>query len=120
LLRSRDWTGAELSEVVARALDAFEFARIKVDGPEVDVSPRQALALSMALHELATNATKYGALSVSEGRVSVGWEVDGGNLRLSWVETGGPAVQAPARKGFGSRLLERLLVSDLGGKITLD
>ena len=120
LLRSRDWTGADLAEIVARALGAFTSAQIDVTGPSTEVSARHALALSMALHELATNATKYGALSVSTGRVDLRWEVDDGLLRLDWRESGGPTVSHPARKGFGSRLLERLLVQDLGGEIVLD
>jgi two-component sensor histidine kinase len=74
----------------------------------------------MALHELATNATKYGALSRAGGRVSVRWEKDGDKLRLNWEESGGPAVSPPAHKGFGSRLIERLLASELGGEVKLD
>jgi len=120
LLRSRDWTGANLPEVVAHALDAFAVGQIEVCGPDLEISPRHALALSMALHELATNATKYGALSCREGRVRVQWQVEESGLLLNWLESGGPLVTPPVRKGFGSRLLERLLVSDLGGAISLN
>ena len=120
LLRSRDWTGANLADVVARSLDAFAVGRIEVSGPDLEIPPRQALALSMALHELATNATKYGALSSREGRVRVDWCVENGSLRLDWQESGGPPVVPPTQKGFGSRLLERLLVRDLSGEISLD
>ena len=73
----------------------------------------------MALHELATNATKYGALSCPEGRVSVRWIVQDGTLLLDWEESGGPRVLPPARKGFGSRLLEELIIHDLGGRSNL-
>jgi two-component sensor histidine kinase/PAS domain-containing protein len=119
LLRSRDWTGANLADVVARSLDAFAVGMIEVSGPDLQIEPRQALALSMALHELATNATKYGALSAREGRVRVSWHVENGYLQFQWLESGGPPVAEPTRKGFGSRLLERLLVRDLGGEIGL-
>jgi two-component sensor histidine kinase/PAS domain-containing protein len=120
LLRSREWAGANIDEVVAGALEAFPVNQLKVSGDPVEVSPRQALALSMALHELATNAAKYGALSTPDGCVSVHWTNADGNFRFEWEESGGPPVVAPTRKGFGSRLLERLLVTDLGGDIALD
>ena len=86
----------------------------------IDVSPKHALALSLALHELATNATKYGALSCPEGRVSVQWGVQEGMLHLDWEESGGPPVAPPTQKGFGSRLLEELVVRDLGGDTKLN
>jgi two-component sensor histidine kinase len=73
----------------------------------------------MALHELGTNAAKYGALSVDLGRVSIAWRVEGTRLRLEWRESGGPPVQPPARRGFGSRLIERGLEADLGGVAVL-
>jgi two-component system CheB/CheR fusion protein len=83
-----------------------------------------ALAMSMALHELATNAVKYGALSGEKGRVSIVWqtrrEADGLWLKLEWLETDGPPVTAPRRKGFGSRLIERGLAQELGGKTKIE
>jgi len=79
-----------------------------------------AQPLSMTLHELATNAAKYGALSCAEGCVTVQWQNQDGALRLTWEESGGPPVAPPSRKGFGSKLLERLLVRDLNGTIKLD
>jgi two-component sensor histidine kinase len=120
LLTARAWSGADLAEIVVRAVEAFAPARVTISGPAVDVSPRHALALSLALHELATNATKYGALSCPEGAVTVRWRVEDGLLRLDWEESGGPPVAAPTRKGFGSRLLEGLLVRDLGGESAAD
>jgi len=119
LLMSRSWTAASMRQVVERALDAFPPEQVDLTGPDVDVSPSQALALSLALHELATNATKYGALSTGHGRVSVAWRTSDDRLYMEWQESGGPLVEAPSRKGFGSRLLERLLVRDLGGDIAL-
>lgn len=120
LLTSRAWTGANLNDVVSRALEAFPRARLQMSGAPIDVSPKHALALSLALHELATNATKYGALSRPEGHVNVEWGVDRRKLRLDWAESGGPPVAPPQRKGFGSRLLEELVRRDLGGDIKLD
>jgi two-component sensor histidine kinase/PAS domain-containing protein len=120
LLTLRAWTGANLTDVVMRALDAFTPAQVKMSGSAIDVSPKHALALSLALHELATNATKYGALSRPEGRVIVNWDVRQGMLHLDWEESGGPPVAAPTRKGFGSRLLEELVGRDLGGDVKLN
>jgi two-component sensor histidine kinase len=84
------------------------------------VSPKQALAFSLALHELATNAAKYGALSRPGGRVELRWDVQNDQLHLTWRETGGPHVVAPSRRGFGSRLLEEVLSSDLDGQCRLE
>jgi PAS domain S-box-containing protein len=120
LLTARAWAGANVTDIVTRALDAFTPAQVEVCGTSVDVLPQQALALSLVLHELATNATKYGALSRSEGRVSVRWDVQQGMLNLNWAESGGPPVTPPDRKGFGSRLLEQLVARDLGGAVKLD
>jgi PAS domain S-box-containing protein len=120
LLTLRAWTGANLTEVVMRALDAFTPAQVEMSGIAIDVSPKHALALSLALHELATNATKYGALSRPEGRVTVQWRVQEGMLHLGWEENGGPPVAPPTQKGFGSRLLEELVVHDLGGATKLN
>jgi two-component sensor histidine kinase len=120
LLTSRNWSGADLSEVVARALDGFNSTRFGVSGSRVELSERQTLAFSMALHELVTNATKYGALSNSAGTVTICWKVEGESLRFRWTESGGPPVSAPGTLGFGSRLLERVVVSDLRGDVEFD
>ena len=119
LLTLRAWTGANLTDVVMRALDAFTPAQVQISGTPIDVSPKHALALSLALHELATNATKYGALSRPEGRVNVQWRVQEGMLHLGWEESGGPPVGRPTQKGFGTRLLEELVNRDLGGDTKL-
>jgi two-component sensor histidine kinase len=120
LLTLRAWTGADLTDVVRRALDAFTPTQVNMSGAAIEVSSKHALALSLALHELATNATKYGALSHPEGRVSVQWMAQDGMLHLGWEESGGPKVAPPAQKGFGSRLLEELVVRDLGGHTRID
>lgn len=97
---------------------AAEPGRIEVDGPEVRVGAEAVQALSMALHELATNATKYGSLSHQGGRLAVRWTVEGGSLRLEWVECCGPPVASPpARSGFGSRMIGSTLGSQLGGEV---
>jgi len=119
LLMARAWAGADLTDVVTRALDAFTPAQVKISGDGIDVSPKHALTLSLALHELATNAVKHGALSCRDGRVDVRWDVENGSLRLDWQESGGPPVVPPTRKGFGTRLLEELVVGDLGGNTKL-
>jgi two-component sensor histidine kinase len=119
--RTHSAARSNLADVANGSLEAFPLSQIDVAGPHVDISPRHALALSMAFHELATNAAKYGALSSAEGRVRLHWRVDDDNrLHLDWQELGGPPVVEPSSKGFGSRLLERLLVRDLGGEIRLD
>ena len=115
LLTKRAWTGANLTDVVTRALRAFTPVQVEMSGIELVVSPKHTLALSLAVHELATNAIKYGALSRPEGRVAVRWGVQEGILQLDWEESGGPPVAPPTQKGFGSRLLEDLLIRDLGG-----
>jgi two-component sensor histidine kinase/PAS domain-containing protein len=120
LLTDRSWSGADFGAVVARALEPFTAIRLKVSGPAVDVSPKHALALSMALHELATNAAKYGALSNASGCVQVRWEVEAATLRLAWIESGGPEVIAPQRRGFGSRLLQDGLAREFASQTRLD
>jgi two-component sensor histidine kinase len=80
--------------------------RIELAGPDVPLGPRTTVALSLVLHELATNAIKYGALSVPEGGVSLQWQLDAGGLVIRWREAGGPPVAAPQRSGFGSRLID--------------
>lgn len=122
LLTQHSWEGADLRLVAERALEAFIVPgepQISRSGPEVTLEPQQALAISMALHELATNAVKYGALSVPKGRVRVSWGVQNGRLALTWEETKGPVVAPPSNRGFGSRLLERGLASELGGQVEL-
>lgn len=96
--------------------------RIQVDGPDVELSSRSALALALAFHELATNSVKYGALSVDEGAVNLSWTVDSSaapTLRLTWAETGGPPVSPPKRRGFGTRMVERALTGYVHGDASI-
>ena len=127
LLSQEKWAGSELRDVIARALQPFLLNnpdRIRMAGPAVPLSPRLAVVLSMIVHEIATNAAKYGALSNETGRVTLDWEViteaPKPRLRLIWTETGGPPVTAPVQRGFGSRLIERSARDQLGGEATVD
>jgi two-component sensor histidine kinase len=120
LLTDRSWSGADIADLVARAITPFAAGRISCAGPSLDVSPSQALALSLALHELATNAAKYGALSRPEGRIELRWKVQEDRLELTWRESGGPKVVPPTRRGFGSRLIENALSRDLDGQTRLE
>jgi PAS domain S-box-containing protein len=121
LLTEENWGGASLERVVTDSIEhlAGEAGRFDVGGAPLRLAPRAALALAMALHELGTNAAKYGALSAEGGRVSIGWTQSGDRLHLLWRESGGPPVAAPTRRGFGSRLIERGLAADLGGAAAL-
>jgi PAS domain S-box-containing protein len=102
------WNRASVHDLVQRALAPFGLMeRFVVDGPDVSLVDANALHLTMALHELATNAIKYGALSNEEGKVHTTWLNTGDHVELTWRETGGPAVEEPTRKGFGSVLIEQ-------------
>jgi two-component sensor histidine kinase len=120
LLTERSWSGANIADLAARAVAPFPTSQIILDGPPLDVLPNQALAISLALHELSTNAAKYGALSRPEGRVEIRWKAEDNRLHLSWSESGGPHVIPPSRRGFGSRLIERALGRDLDGQTRLE
>jgi PAS domain S-box-containing protein len=124
VLTRESWHGAGLRDVAERALAPFTEAagRTVIDGPPVWLQPGGALTMALIFHELATNALKYGALSAPDGQVALGWTYDaaGRALRLTWTESGGPAVAAPTRRGFGSRLIERSLRGEMKGAATMD
>lgn len=125
VLTRESWEGAEIGTVVAdaiRPLDAPEVSRFRVSGPPLRLPPRIALSIAMALHELGTNAVKYGALSQEGGRIDIDWTIrrdDEVSLTLRWIERGGPPVAKPTRTGFGSRLIERSLARELAGEVSL-
>ena len=124
LTRNR-WEGVNLQDIVAEEFAPFGGPdRVKVTGSKLMLRPKAALSVSLALHELATNAGKYGALSVAEGWVEIDWggQSRGGNrlVALRWVEHGGPLVRPPTRMGFGRVLLERSLAYDVDGEVELD
>lgn len=118
------WEKAELADVIEGALDSCGVLdRVRVDGPTIWLESRLAVSVAMALHELCTNAIKYGALSREAGRVDCTWHVAQAPspcLVLQWRERGGPAVTPPTRRGFGSRMLERALAGDLKAQVELD
>ena len=127
LLSKEKWQSAELQDVIGRVTQPYLISnpeRIRMSGPHVPLSPRLAVVLSMIVHEIATNAAKYGALSNDTGIVTVDWEIitkdDEPKLRLIWTEAGGPHVVAPVQRGFGSRLIERSARDQLGGEATVD
>jgi two-component sensor histidine kinase len=125
LLTAENWESASLEEVIRETGVGCgaEESRVHFEGPAVRLPPKAAVSLSMALHELCTNALKYGALSNDTGRISVSWQVLGEKealqLRLVWKEEGGPAVTAPTHRGFGSTMIERALASELSGKVQI-
>jgi two-component sensor histidine kinase len=127
VLSNERWETAELREVVDGVLQPYAATnrrRLHLSGPEIRVAPRTALMISMTLHELATNAAKYGALSNATGEIFIDWARDNARdleaLRIIWRERGGPAVQLSDRKGFGSRLIQEGFARQLGGSATLD
>ncbi|HZH50769.1 MAG TPA: CHASE domain-containing protein [Microvirga sp.] len=127
VLTRESWEGANLREVVEQAVEPYrrhDDDRFHVAGEDVRLSPRMALAVALALQELATNAVKYGALSNATGVVRITWEIAGAatgrRLVLRWEEAGGPAVNPPTRRGFGSRLIERSFAMELGGQARLE
>ncbi len=128
VLTRENWEGALLEDIVADVLEPYHGSdrrsRIHCRGSKVHLVPRMALALSMAVHELATNAAKYGALSNATGEVHLSWMVDHTStpalLLLRWREKGGPAVAPPSCKGFGSRLIERSLAHDLAAEVRIE
>jgi two-component sensor histidine kinase len=125
VLTQQNWEGADLRNIVEKALSPFTAPGREFDvvGPDVMLLPKSALAVAMAVHELATNAAKYGALSNGSGRISVHWTIAEGDeehLQIVWTEAGGPKVAAPSSKGFGSRLIERGLAGQLGGEAVID
>lgn len=125
LLMNETWASASLEQIGQAALAPYAIGpgtRVTVEGPPVRLAPTAAVTMSMAVHELASNAAKFGALSSDAGQVAMSWtiEAEERRLALSWRETGGPAVSPPARRGYGSRLIERGVVQELGGDARID
>ncbi|MDP9731081.1 UNVERIFIED_ORG: PAS domain S-box-containing protein [Rhizobium sp. SORGH_AS260] len=119
LLVHADWQHADLKAVMQQALSPYPVDAFQIGGPSVPLPPRAVVSLSLALHELATNAAKYGALSAPGGQVSISWQFEplaDNRLRIVWEERGGPEVAPPRRRGFGSTLIERLLSAELKGE----
>ncbi len=123
-----DWSGVDLGELVCSQLAHYKDligTRIDLKGPQILISASAAQTIGMALHELATNAGKYGALSNGEGRVEIAWSLDGAeageeSFWMSWRETGGPPVTAPEKSGFGSAIISSVPETSFGAKVELD
>ena len=123
LLAQSRWQGADLARLVGEELAPFRTdgaERIATAGPEVSLEPRTAQTLALALHELSTNAAKYGALSVTSGRVAVSWDLQPQGLVLRWIESGGTPPQVPVAHGFGIRLISASIERQLGGEAAFD
>ncbi|MCW2339140.1 PAS domain S-box-containing protein [Sphingobium sp. B2D3A] len=127
ILVQQSWKSASLRELLQRTLAPFgakDGAQFHLAGPDVQIPPRIATSLALGMHEMATNASKYGALSVDSGEVRIVWEIDSSSgarrLLLRWSESGGPTVSAPDRTGFGTTLIERVLARDTGGAAKID
>lgn len=97
-----------------------DLSRFSFQGPELELSSRTALAMALAVHELATNAIKYGALSQDTGQIAVTWLVTDGDFKFEWREGGGPVVAAPTQRGFGSRMIERALAGYFSGQAAIE
>lgn len=127
ILNKTRWTSASIREVVDNTIAAFPIDQMSVSGPALPINPKMALTLALAVNELATNALKYGALSTSDGKVSIEWLLqaaagDSGETRLiwRWRESDGPPVTPPSRRGFGRFLIERVFGTDFGGSVKID
>jgi PAS domain S-box-containing protein len=121
LLTTARWRGADIGHIAAAELGGLALGQARWEGPEIVLNPRATNALTLALHELGSNAIKYGALSTETGRVDVRWvaNVDGG-FTLTWTELNGPCVVAPSHRGFGHTLLEQVTGRELGGPVVID
>jgi PAS domain S-box-containing protein len=128
LLVDQNWAGADLQTIVENAVspyDVSEHRRLRTDGPGIRLSPQQAVSMALVLHELTTNAVKYGALSVSEGYVETAWnlhydESGARHMTFLWEEHDGPAVVVPERRGFGSRLIGRSFGEEVNGQAQVE
>jgi two-component sensor histidine kinase len=115
------WQGAEIRKLIDEELAPYSTGdQIALRGPEVQLEPTTAQTVALALHELVTNSAKYGALSTLSGRLSVRWEDQAGVLKITWVETGGPPVETPVSRGFGTRSVIASIESQLGGQAQFD
>jgi PAS domain S-box-containing protein len=118
------WTGAGLHSLVSQELSPYRAdseARVKINGPDVMLEPNKAQAIAISLHELATNAAKYGSLSTPDGHIEIAWShAADGRLSLCWRESGGPSVKPPTHRGFGTRVMENIIKDQLRGEVRFD
>jgi PAS domain S-box-containing protein len=118
------WTGAGLHSLVSQELSPYygdRDARVQINGPDVMLEPNKAQAIAISLHELATNAAKYGSLSTPNGQVEIVWSrAEDGRLNLRWIESGGPTFTPPTHRGFGTRVMENIIRDQLRGEVRFD
>lgn len=115
LLSERQWSDAGMRTLVENEMSAYSPGRYETNGHDIKLNPKAAIAVAMVLHELATNAAKYGALSGEAGKVRVVWHIHDDELHVDWGENGGPQVAPPSHQGFGSRMIDRVVAGELGG-----
>ena len=124
LLMQREWRDAPVADIVRSELAPYmqdDDHHVSMHGPDVEVAPNDALSLGLALHELATNAAKYGSLSEPAGEVEISWWVEPGrHVTVDWREFGGPAVSEPGRRGFGMDLIERIVANELRQEVKVE
>jgi two-component sensor histidine kinase len=126
LLTREHWDAVSMTQIIGDAVAPHggDAGRFELDGPDLPILPKTAISLALAIHELATNAVKHGALSSPTGQVSIRWartrRDDRAGLSLVWEEAGGPRVEIPARRGFGTRMIERGLAAELGGTARIE
>ena len=119
-LSAARWSGADVAHIVALTIDPYSRGRLNppsIGGPTIHLDSKAASSLCMALHELATNSVKYGALSLREGSIDLHWSLTGDGLEFRWAERGGPAVTPPTRQGFGTTLIKGVIEYDLDGVV---
>jgi two-component sensor histidine kinase len=122
LLVHSEWRGIEIEALVRAQLAHFADLigdRIKIEGPRLTMTPSAAQSIGMALHELATNAGKYGSLSDDHGSVTIDWRIDDDEFSIGWIERRGPRVKPPKRRGFGSTIISTVAENNLGGEVDL-
>src|SRR5262249_7607424 len=123
LVSKEEWGEVQFEALLGAELRAYAQEspdRVSLEGPALAFKPQQALALGLVVHELATNAAKYGALSSTQGRIAVTWSAGPREIAIRWRESGGPKIGAPERRGFGTQLVERQVRSALGGAVSFD
>lgn len=123
VLTDENWSAASLRQIIDGSVTPYRSnpGQLTITGDDLLVSPKPAVVMALAFHELAINALKYGALSVAAGHVDIRWSVEGGDrLNIEWVERDGPTVRPPERRGFGSRIVELALPGELGGQVDVD
>ncbi len=122
LLTQRNWEAASIRSIISAALLPFQCSdsSVAMAGPDVLLPPQTSVSLALAVHELATNAAKYGALSLPSGQVSIRWDIVEDRLKWEWIEFGGPPVLPPESRGFGTRMIERALAAELSGEVQIE